>query len=268
MTSLRQLPRFAAGQKASHWPANKVIEDLSSCEQDSSSLHIIATKTATQAPNSLASASIVCNFVDQIRQVRERPTFGKRSSAPPCKILGQQTTALISSTCRQTKVVVSIWSTAVSQAPILGLASERERLTAPTISARPAGLSAPASGFRGQQMKAPTFFSMCKQTILIRQTTSQRPPMLGRTNVNLQHRNLHDPRSAKRPSLLSQQTKALFSANHERSASRTLSASRQQIKAPTFFSMCRQTILIRQTISQRPPMLGRPNAHSGLGKRA
>ena len=37
MTSLRQPPRFAAGQEASHWPANKIAnpEDLSSCEQDS-----------------------------------------------------------------------------------------------------------------------------------------------------------------------------------------------------------------------------------------
>ena len=64
----------------------------------------------------------------------------------------------------------------------LGFASERKRLTAPTMSARPAGLSAPASSFRGQQIKAPTFFSMCRQTVLIRQTTSQRPQMLGRPN--------------------------------------------------------------------------------------
>ena len=37
MTSLRSLPRFAAGQEASHWPANEIAntEDFSSCEQDS-----------------------------------------------------------------------------------------------------------------------------------------------------------------------------------------------------------------------------------------
>ena len=37
MTSLRQPPRYAAGQEASHWPANKIAnpEDFSSCEQDS-----------------------------------------------------------------------------------------------------------------------------------------------------------------------------------------------------------------------------------------
>ena len=83
MTSLRQPPRFPAGQEASHWPANKIAnpEDFSSCEQDS--LTSLQQKKATQAPNSLASASIVCNFVKQIRQVRERRTFGKRSSAPP-----------------------------------------------------------------------------------------------------------------------------------------------------------------------------------------
>ena len=88
-------------------------------------LNIIATKKATQAPNSLASASIVCNFVNQIRQVRERPTFCKRSSAPPSKIFGQQTTALISSTYQQRMVVVSIWSTAT----FLGQPSAQSRLS-------------------------------------------------------------------------------------------------------------------------------------------
>ena len=78
-------------------------------------------------PNSLASASIVCNFVNQIRQVRESPTLGKRSSAPSSKILGQQTTALISSTCQQTMVVVSIWSTATFI--ILGQPSAHSRLS-------------------------------------------------------------------------------------------------------------------------------------------
>ena len=57
----------------------------------------------------------------------------------------------------------------------LGFASERKRLTAPTMSARPAGLSAPASSFRGQQIKAPTLFSLCRQTVLVWQTPDAWP---------------------------------------------------------------------------------------------
>ena len=58
----------------------------------------LATQNATQAPK-LACGSFVCNFASA------RVSASRRSSAPASKILGQQMTALTSSTCQQTIVI-------------------------------------------------------------------------------------------------------------------------------------------------------------------
>ena len=88
MTSLRSLPRFAAGQEASHRPANEIANTEDFVFLRTRFLNIIATKKTTKAPtrrtparerpshqppNSFASGSIVCNFVHQVSPAKYSP---------------------------------------------------------------------------------------------------------------------------------------------------------------------------------------------------
>jgi len=112
-----------------------------------------------------------------------------------------------------------------SQTPILGLASDQNHLTAPTPRCSASRrFSAPASRILGQHTTAPTF-SMCKQTISVRQTSGTRLRSANLQDLRPPVNDLQDFRPAE---MLGQQT--IFSA---RKASLG-----QQTKAPTRRILC------------------------------
>ena len=103
-TSLRQLPTSSASRLA-----------RASLGQQTKTPGRASPFTSSQAPNSLASGSIVCNFVNQLRPAKyrpkprsaarnSRPSASKRYSAPASKILWQETTAPTSSLCQKKRL--------------------------------------------------------------------------------------------------------------------------------------------------------------------
>ena len=135
--------RPAKSQKRKRQPGEAIV-------MRTSFPHVHA-RNATQAPNPLAFESFVCNIVNQVRQaklkiiasprlsvfkgsaapalVSARVSASRRSSARASKILGQQMTALTSSTCQQTDVIYQISSARTATSMILAQPSAHSLLS-------------------------------------------------------------------------------------------------------------------------------------------
>ena len=128
-----------------------------------------------------------------------------------------------------------------SQTPILGFASDQNHLTAPTPTCSASRrFSAPASRILGQHTTAPTF-SMCKQTISVRQTSGTRLRSANLQDLRPPVNDLQDFRPAE---MLGQQT--ISSASLQDPWPANYSANFQHVQANDF-----DPPNLRQTTSQR-----------------